>query len=298
MKVLNGLRRLNRYLAFGIIGLLSLSILTAFAGIIIVSGNCTGTTNISNTNYVFTGSCTGTISTSETTTTTTTTMNPEVIYHVNGGPSCPTLGIAADVNSFRSDFTATNANGQDMWQINYYLSDLADRLLAVISFTSINGTHTASQLVYQNNVLIDNETVPVPITGDISKGQDIDFYTDGDGGQIFWYAAGQTSILFGHNFRNFLQGPGVPFVSFNDMAMQIAPIKMTGMITFTNLNLNIQMGQQFEQPQPPANIPVFPIITPDLCSLQQPVSPNINANQAIIGPKNNQTLIELEMKSS
>lgn len=245
-------------------------------------------------------------------------MNPEVIYHVNGGPNCPTLGIAADVNSFRSNFTSANANGQDMWQINYYMSDLADHLLVVLSFTSINGTHTASQVVYQNGAIIQNttvagafvtsiypkETIITPLqpsqqipNGDITKGQDIDFYTDGDGGQLFWYSAGQTEIIFGNNFPNFLQGPGVPFVSFNDMALQIAPIKATGVITFTNLDLNIQMGQQFEQPQPPANIPVTAVIDGNPCSLQQPVSPNMNANQVLLGPKNNDTLIELEMRS-
>lgn len=282
MKVINRLGRKNLYFGSAILTLLALSITSVFAGVITVSGNCTGTTNISRTNYTFTGTCTGTISTSETTAT-----NQELIGHAFN-PDCGPIDIPTSVTYFQSNFSSINKT----WAIYTQVHDKMHNYTLVAGFTTFHGNHTFTETFTTPNMTM-TATIPIvagngastfgqqrSLNSNVIAGDNIDAYANPNAVQMIWYINNTQGI------ENELNLPPYPVNNFipSDIA-----VYFTGQIN--GLNAMEQVGNQFQTPQSPLEVPmtsgydspcgISPVILSNVVN-EFPVNNSINNGTMIV----------------
>lgn len=215
------------------------------ANVITISGNCTGTTNISNTNYTFTGSCTGTISTSNNT-------QNELIAHAFN-PNCQPIDIPQSVTYFNQNFSSTNKT----WSIATQIHDKPHNQTVIVEFTANHGNHTFVTK-FISPTINETEITPVtvndgattfgqqrPLNSPIIAGDNIDVYADMDSPQIIWYINNTMGI------ENELNLMPYPVNNFTPTDIQTY---FTGQIN--NLLTTTQQGNQFQTPQSLLEVPL------------------------------------------
>lgn len=287
MKVIKALGSRGPY--FLAIALILLVLSTAQAGVILVSGNCTGTTNISSTNYTFTGSCTGTISTSETTTT---SANQELIGHAFN-PDCAPIDIPTTVTYFQHNFSSVNRT----WAISTLVHDKPHNYTLIAGFTTFHGNHNFTETFMTPNMTMTAE-IPIapgngastfgqqrPLNSNVIEGDNIDVYANPNSVQMIWYINNTQGI------ENEFNLPPYPVDNFtpSDIA-----VYFTGQIN--GLDASSQVGNQFQSNQSPLEVPITSGYSSP-CGISPVVFSNVVNTFPVNNSMNNGTMIVEESTS-
>lgn len=174
------------------------------------------------------------------------------------------------------EFNKTPVVPGNRFIIKFYASDKVLGYVYEGGFTT-DGTnpHKTYQKVYKNGILVQSQTITIgnPVH-DIAPDEFIDFYTDGDSGQLFWYGPGANSINFTFNFEAFTKG-----LNFTDLSTAIEPLVPTETLAFSVLDAKVQLAQIVNfGDRIPADYNQEPAVS--LCALPQTRSlspPNTNA---------------------
>lgn len=183
------------------------------------------------------------------------------------------------------------------FRLVFYAYSPSDGSLLSIDFTCDTGKpHTTTQKVTQAGKVIQTQTIV--FTDDLSTnstslqhpimpGEFVDFYSDGDSGQMFWYAPGAASQNTSYNLEGFVGDP-----KFTDVALTIEPLIADTPLTFSVLKVNVEsLGQisnnianglpikvQFIQ-EPTVPTCGVPLTVPNtnVCMMDAALQPNNNA---------------------
>jgi hypothetical protein len=180
------------------------------------------------------------------------TVNEQLPLHVFAADGlCSPLPTGNVVSNWKS----TPVVPGNRWVLKAYMSDKVTGYIYVGGFTT-DGTnpHTTYQKIYRNGILIKSHTqsipsligAPVPgsnppvtrTTNDIIADEFVDFYSDGDSGQMFWYAPGANGINFSFNFQGFPRG-----LNFTDISATIEPLSDAETLNFSVLSAFVTIGQ-------------------------------------------------------
>lgn len=203
---------------------------------------------------------------------TTATQLPIHVFAADG--KCTPLKTLAALTRWNKPPVVTG----DQWKLVYYAYSPSDGALLTLDFVTNNGQpHTTTQAIFQGGALVQQQTIILPnnLTRDIGGNEWVDFYSDGDSGQMFWYGPGAASINFTYNFEAFKTSS-----FFSEVSLTVEPLTPFANLTFTQLDTSlVELGQisnntangtpilvQFNQEPAPSS-----------CSLGQRAPSNTNA---------------------